>query len=419
MSDLYTVLEVFLPRIKELDGLRAIAILGVFSCHFTRQYTHAFDFMGLGWAGVDLFFAISGFLITGILIDLQDRRRPYRTFYGRRILRIFPPYYLALTLILLLAYLHREHVSFQENIRYWLFASSAKLSLIKLAFEHVFWPGRVWSSTQLSSSDNIPQFRNWLSIYWSLSIEEIFYLVWAPVILKGSRRTVVLFATIPLLVCPILRGLAHTPSFGEAYGFVFRCDALTAGGVIALLFLAVKKGHLKAVRLSRALVASVLLSFCGLALLCRYCGLFRIPDVRATLAFSVFGYSLLSILAASLVGVCAVWSGNRFFLFRALRSKPSVYLGKISYVMYLIHMPVYVSLQLMLLKYLGKSSATVLDMNNGLLLLLGILTTICTVVLAGLSWKYFETPILRLKDRQFPALAQQRPVRAEVEVVSP
>jgi peptidoglycan/LPS O-acetylase OafA/YrhL len=406
-----------LLRIKELDGLRAIAILGVFSCHFARQYTHAFDFLRLGWAGVDLFFAISGFLITGILFDLRDREQPYRTFYGRRILRIFPPYYLALTLILLLAYLHSEHVSLQENIRYWVFASSAKLSLIKLAFERLFWPGRVYFPTQLSSSDDIPQFRNWLSIYWSLSIEEIFYLAWAPVILKGSRRTIVLFAAIPLLTCPILRGLAHTPSFGEAYGFVFRFDALTAGGVTALLFRGVEKGHLRAMHLGRALVASVVMSFCSLALLCWYCGLFLIPDVRSTVAFSVFGYSLLAILSASLVGMCVIWNGNHSFVFRALRSKPSVYLGTLSYAMYLIHMPIYVSLQLMVLKYLGKSNATVLDVNNGLLLLLAILTTVCTVVLAGLSWKYLETPILRLKDRLFPALAQQRSVRAEVEVV--
>jgi peptidoglycan/LPS O-acetylase OafA/YrhL len=80
-------------------------------------------------------------------------------------------------------------------------------------------------------------------------------------------------------------------------------------------------------------------------------------------------------------------------------------------------MPIYVSLQLMVLKYLGKSNVTVSDVNNGLLLLLAILTTVCTVVLAGLSWKYLETPILRLKDRLFPTLAQQRSVRAEVEVV--
>jgi peptidoglycan/LPS O-acetylase OafA/YrhL len=291
------------------------------------------------------------------------------------------------------------------------------LSLIKLAFERLFWPGRVYFQTQLSTSDDIPQFRNWLSIYWSLSIEEIFYLAWAPVILKGSRRTIVLFATIPLLACPILRGLAHTPSFGEAYGFVFRFDALTAGGITALLFRGVKKGHLRAMPLGRALVASVVMSFCGLALLCRYCGLFLIPDVRSTVAFSVFGYSLISILSASLVGMCVIWNGSHSFLFRALRSKPSVYLGTLSYVMYLIHMPIYVSLQLIVLKYLGKSNTTVLDANNGLLLLLAILTTVCTVVLAGLSWKYLETPILRLKDRLFPTLAQQRSVRAEVEVV--
>jgi peptidoglycan/LPS O-acetylase OafA/YrhL len=411
--------EVFLPRIKELDGLRAIAILAVLSCHFARQYTHAFDLLRMGWAGVDLFFALSGFLITGILIDLRDQEKPYRTFYWRRILRIFPPYYLALTLILLLASLHGEHLTFRANIRYWLFASSAKLSLIRLAFEHLVGPGRVYLPAQLSSSDDIPQFRNWLSIYWSLSIEEIFYLVWAPSILKGSRRTIVLLATMPLLVCPILRGLAHTPSFDEAYGFIFRFDALTAGGATALLFVALKKGHLNALSLSRALVVSVILSLCSLALLCWYCGLFRIPDVRSTLAFSVCGYSLLSILSASLVGVCVLWSGNRSFVFRALRSKPSIYLGTLSYVMYLIHMPVYVFFQLMVLKYLGKGSAIVLDTNNGLLLLLAILTTVCTVILAGLSWKYFETPILRLKDRRFPALAQQRPVRAGAEAVNP
>jgi peptidoglycan/LPS O-acetylase OafA/YrhL len=411
--------EVFLPRIKELDGLRAIAILGVFSCHFARQYTHAFDFLRLGWAGVDLFFAISGFLITGILIELRSREKPYRTFYWRRILRIFPPYYLALTLILLLACLHGEHVSFQESIRYWLFASSLKLSSIKVAFDRLFWHGKLYFPTQLGGSDDIPRFGNWLSIYWSLSIEEIFYLLWAPVVLKGSRRTIVLSATMPLLICPILRGLAHTPSFGEAYGFIFRFDSLTAGGVTALLFLAVKKGCLRALLLSRALIVSVAVSMCSLALLCWYCGLFRSPDVRSTLAFSVFGYSLLAILSASLVGVCVVWGGNLSFIFRTLRSKPAVYLGTLSYVMYLIHMPVYVSLQLMVLKVLGESSATVLDMNNGLLLLLAILTTVCTVVLAGLSWKYFETPILRLKDRRFPALAQQRSVRAAAEVVGP
>jgi peptidoglycan/LPS O-acetylase OafA/YrhL len=166
------------------------------------------------------------------------------------------------------------------------------------------------------------------------------------------------------------------------------------------------------------LVVSVVLSFCSLALLSWDCGMFQIPDVRSTLAFSVFGYSLISILSASLVGVCVVWSGSFSFIFRMLRSKPSVYVGTLSYVMYLIHMPVYVSLQLMVLKYLGKSSAVVLDMNNGLLLLLAVLTTVCTVAIASLSWEYFETPILRLKDRRFPAFGKRRPTQAAAEVAS-
>jgi len=69
-----------LQRIKEIDGLRAIAILGVFSCHFARQY-HGLYLLKLGWAGVDLFFGISGFLITSILIGLRQDHAPYRTFY--------------------------------------------------------------------------------------------------------------------------------------------------------------------------------------------------------------------------------------------------------------------------------------------------------------------------------------------------
>lgn len=405
-----------MPRLKELDGLRAIAILGVFSCHFARQYNHALDFLRLGWSGVDLFFAISGFLITGILIGLRDKQAPYRTFYWRRILRIFPPYYLALTLIFLLAFLHHEHITSRETIRYWLFLSSAKVSLIKLAFTRLFGHGNPSFSTQLSDSRYyIPEFRSWLTIYWSLSIEELFYLLWAPVILKGSRRTIVLFSTVPLVACPILRGLAHTPAFGEAYGFVFRFDALTAGGVVALLFLAARKERLSALRLGHGLVMTVILSSLSLILLSWYCGVFRILDVRSTLAFSTLGYSLLSVLYASVVGVCVHWSGSLSVIFRVLRSKPLGYLGTISYGMYLIHMPVYVSFQLMFLKYLGKTSALVLDMNNGLLLLPGILTALCTVAVASLSWRYFETPILRLKDRQFPAPAQRRltPTMAE------
>jgi peptidoglycan/LPS O-acetylase OafA/YrhL len=408
-----------LKRIEELDGLRAIAILAVFSCHFARQYSRSFEFLRLGWSGVDLFFAISGFLITSVLIGLREREAPYQTFYWRRVLRICPPYYLALTLILLLAFIHHEHLAYRESVRYWLFLSSVKFSSMKLVFARLLSHNdSVFPNQPQLASYYIPQFRNWLTIYWSLSIEELFYLVWAPVILKASRREALFLSLTPLMICPILRGLAHTPSFGEAYGFLFRFDSLTAGGFVALLVLAVGKGRLRARLLDRGLVITTTFSSLSLILLCWYCGMFRIPDVRSTRAFSVFGYTLLAILCASLVGVCVRWSGSPLLFFRVLRSKPAIYLGTISYVMYLIHMPIYVSFQLLLLKYLGKSNALVLDANNGLLLLLGTLTALCTIVAAGLSWRYFETPILRLKDRPFFVPARRRPRRNIAKAVA-
>jgi peptidoglycan/LPS O-acetylase OafA/YrhL len=73
-------------RILELDGLRMIAIFGVFCVHFRPAPKHAFDATRLGWTGVDLFFAISGFLITGILLDLRGKEHSFKNFYWRRAL---------------------------------------------------------------------------------------------------------------------------------------------------------------------------------------------------------------------------------------------------------------------------------------------------------------------------------------------
>src|SRR5215469_9274502 len=92
-------------RILELDGLRALAITAVMLFHFSPHHNH----FKLGWAGVDLFFVISGFLITGILLDLRTDPSPYRTFYWRRVLRIFPPYYAVLAAVAVIAFfIHHE-----------------------------------------------------------------------------------------------------------------------------------------------------------------------------------------------------------------------------------------------------------------------------------------------------------------------
>src|SRR5580704_17000760 len=79
-------------RILELDGLRAIAILLVLGCHYPGYANHLWRIPEFGWIGVDIFFALSGYLITTILLGLRSRPTPYRTFYSRRLIRILPPY---------------------------------------------------------------------------------------------------------------------------------------------------------------------------------------------------------------------------------------------------------------------------------------------------------------------------------------
>lgn len=97
-----------MARIRELDGLRFFAIVGVLAVHYRPPYRPALDFLGLGWIGVDLFFVISGFLITSNLLALRNATHPFRVFYWRRTLRIFPPYYLVLLCLCgLLLYQHQ------------------------------------------------------------------------------------------------------------------------------------------------------------------------------------------------------------------------------------------------------------------------------------------------------------------------
>ena len=79
-------------RVLELDGLRALAILLVLGCHYPGFANRAGHLPEFGWIGVDVFFALSGYLITNILLGLRTRPTPYRTFYSRRFIRILPPY---------------------------------------------------------------------------------------------------------------------------------------------------------------------------------------------------------------------------------------------------------------------------------------------------------------------------------------
>ena len=401
-----------MSRILELDGLRAWAILAVFFVHFRPVGYRISDAMALGWSGVDLFFAVSGFLITGILLSLRKQKSPYRTFYGRRALRIFPTYYLALLLVLLLTYLHGETLTRMEQIAAWFLLSS---------LGHGFSLPLMWSRLSLHASFHVAplplfynaftEFRYGKGAFWSLSVEELFYLLWAPVVLKGSRRLILCFCLIPLVVCPVLRGLNHTSEFWEVESFPCRFDALASGACVTLLFRAVREGHLSQRLLDHGLRLAIAITSVALFLLSWRCGVFRGIDIRSTTSFSVFGFSLLAILCAAIVGACARWSGTPWTRF--LRFRPFLQLGTISYMAYLIHILTYTSVGFVLSR-LGVSSGTHL--------LQGSISLPLVILLAAISWKYFESPVLALKDRRFgssaTAVTEAKSVPVEAAAVS-
>ena len=169
-------------RIRPLDGLRGLAVLAVVLYHATllapgtgatgRTLLAA---ARLGWAGVDLFFVLSGFLITRLLVESRGADNYFRVFYARRLLRIFPLYYVSLLVLVLLF-----RVPGGESLWYWLYASNVKATLSG------------WPSAPLSH-------------FWSLAVEEQYYLVWPLAVSLLSRRALVSLCAGLVVLVPAAR----------------------------------------------------------------------------------------------------------------------------------------------------------------------------------------------------------------------
>ncbi len=225
-------------RIPILDGIRGIAVLLVMTYHFwvigiaraagasgnapvwERVYG---DLVGMGWIGVDLFFVLSGFLITGILCELRDSPHYFRMFYGRRTVRIFPLYYAALTLFFVLGPVLTTHfyrpalADMQSGTTVKLFAWTYLLN---------WYEG----------------FKGWNAVahplqhFWSLSIEEQFYLVWPLLVLKLERRRMLSVCAGITVVALAFRALMYSLHYPfAAYTWtICRADSLAMGAIVAL-----------------------------------------------------------------------------------------------------------------------------------------------------------------------------------------
>jgi peptidoglycan/LPS O-acetylase OafA/YrhL len=372
-----------MERIPEIDGLRALAALSVF-VHHVFEYPALVRVTGAGWIGVDLFFVISGYLITTILLGLRGSPHYFRNFYIRRTLRIFPPYYALFVLGLIYAVFDR---SYHFSGRLWTAYALYATSLVVV---------RPW---YFGAESHLPGPARAIEVTWSLSIEELFYILWAPAVrfLKNRQLEVLVFSII--LLAPVIRWYVHSAGHRTEYFFFpARMDTLALGALLALV------RDRFPISLPGWPVIVGLVSSASL--------LFLIADPESNAWFAIFGYSVIALSMALVLAFVLDRSAGNHPVCRVLRSRLLVRLGTISYMFYLLH--------LFVIKSFREVFANLLVSHwvlNRILQVTGSLAV--TVLLAALSWKYFESPILRLKDRFGTGPREPAAIGATVDHIEP
>lgn len=356
------------PVMPELDTVRGIAILMVFLFHAFQGLTLTgsnipawerllLPTVRLGWMGVNVFFVLSGFLITGILLDSADRPKYYSRFYSRRALRILPAYYLLIAVLVLLS-----RFNFIQQHTSWAFAG---LSLVYLS--------------NITPLLGVPRDYGPL---WSLAVEEHFYLVWPAAVKMLTRRRLVIAVTIICACEPILRAFAVARGglWWGPYTWL-SADGLALGSLLAMFARSKwgsRKNLLMLVGLS-AFVAAALLAITAV-----------VPEfIAISLKATCVNYGSLSLLSAVL------WLGTGAYR-RIVNLRILSFYGFISYGFYLIH-------QLILSLYNDVSMkfapSLYVESDFGKCLLRLLVTLIIATALAYISRVTFEEFFLRMKDK--------------------
>ena len=281
-----------LNHLPVLDGFRGIAILSVLMMHCLG--------LPLGWAGVDLFFVLSGFLITRILISSAGRHGYYRAFYWRRALRILPIYYMLFGIALLF-------VPQMRNSWWFYFLYAVNLGL--------FW-----------QSHHVPGFEH----IWSLSVEEQFYSLWPAAVNYLGRKGLVVVCVVGFIATVCARLLVARGAHAFAYD-ALRQDGLFMGALIAIAYTSTPALRERITRVSPFVCVAAVLTVAALGR--RNMSLLHPTPLNA----------LLGIPAIALVFVSAAWwvlmndssPMASVFKWRWLRE-----IGKVSYGLYLYHVPI-------------------------------------------------------------------------------
>ena len=334
-------------RIPQLDAVRGLAILLVIVHNASEKYPslHLQQLFGHGWMGVDLFFVLSGFLITGILVDTKQSEGYFKHFYARRCLRIWPLYYSLIFFMFVVVPFMRPsqaHTVFEQSSPWWAYP---------LFLQNFLIPPTMGAGP--------------LSVTWSLAIEEQFYLVWPWVVRYCSSAQLGRIAVAVICFSPLLRFyLSHHHVY--LYSNVFcRLDGLMAGALLA--FAVRSENFLPSKFIKRAWISLFLAPL--------------LVVVTETIDAGWLVFSLSAVASTSFVYL-SLFSTHRW-LHAAMRNKFIVYTGTISYGLYLLH-----KIPIDMVHTFG------LDRHPFLMLPIAV---VAAYAIAALSWNLLERPFLRLK----------------------
>jgi len=338
-------------RIKSLDGLRGIAILLVLTFHLLN-FGFLYPIFSLGWIGVELFFVLSGFLITGILLDTKSQSGFIRSFLIRRALRTMPLYYAVIAVFAIIA----PH-----------FAPTNWFSQYQLFF---------WTHTSNFLFAMKGGLRP-LGHFWSLAIEEQFYLFWPFVMLVFNQKKLIGLSIFLVALGIFLRIYFHsyTPIFTVPLKHL---DGILIGSIAAVLVRSnpqILSQHIKKIF---AVVTIVFIFFIAFNL-----------NTPAGLLGNSFALTIIGLFFGSLL-LLSLYSP---LVEKFLSNKFLFFFGKYSYGMYVFNSILY--------HFSNWAGADRLDSNQRLLVYSGMF--LLTVVISYCSYHLFESKFLQLKNRFSPA----------------
>jgi len=364
--------------IPGLDGLRAVAFLLVFAFHT--------NYLDIGWIGVQFFFVLSGFLITGILLDMKKSLSPSRyfiKFYGRRFLRIFPLYYFYLILM--------------SGVVAWLIAISYRPAYMQI-FQHQVWYA-VFYIYDLFFGTIFVKYSYFLDHFWSLSVEEQFYVFWPLLILLVPEKWLKKLFIAIIGLAPIFRIifffiyrsgvfriLGHpvsTALFPMPFSYV---DAFAFGAYISRYSIPRAKQQFFFLLGALPVIgfASQYFATGGIGSL----SAFGFPLLMPSAYQFIWGYTLLGYFFMIVIHLVVKYQ----IFIRLLDTAPMRYLGKISYGLYVYHFPIiWFSGRI---RDFGLSETLAKPVT-------AILAFLVTLMIASISYHLIEKPILNLKDRFF------------------